>query len=217
MVLRSFLCRVQGSKQVGVQQSSYPRDSADSCSAVPLSSLATLVCSERRREQERQQQTARQTYRDAVVERDRFDVAGAVYRTTCTAVSYTDMKRRTATSSRVASFVGGAGVAWSKVNPPFVPLLLRELMFVFQCRPAFIFLCICGPLTEGLLHTSTRFAAAKKRARLYSYLFVLYFCSLPFCPLFRLVSLLLLISCGCCPQGRTRDRWQDHRRQEGCP
>lgn len=173
MVLRSFLCRVQDSKQVGVQQSSYPRDSADSCSAVPLSSLATLVCSERRREQERQQQTARQTYRDAVVERDRFDVAGAVYRTTCTAVSYTDMKRRTATSSRVASFVGGAGVAWSKVNPPFVPLLLCELMSVFQCRPAFIFLCICGPLTEGLLHT--RFAAAKKRARLYSYLFVLYF------------------------------------------
>lgn len=43
----------------------------------------------------------------------------------------------------------------------FVPLLLCELMFVFQCRPAFIFLCICGPLTEGLLHT--RFAAAKKK------------------------------------------------------
>lgn len=93
MVLRGFLCRVQDSRL------EYRRGTAEQPSSGfdrqlfsgTYSSLVLLYVV-RRREQERQQQT-RQTYREAVMERGRFNVTGAVYRTTRTPISYADMKR----------------------------------------------------------------------------------------------------------------------------
>lgn len=72
-----------------------------------------------------------------------------------------------------------------------------------------------------LLYACTHGTAAKKEAGRgkcsYSTCIILCFARCSSVPCSVVLSPNLLVSCGCRPQGRTRDRWQDHRRQEGCP